>query len=322
MDVLSKVIKLFFGSKADKDRKEIMPYVEKIKAVYPSSSALTNDELRARSAALSQSIADFIADDAQNGADIAFRILQLAQRTQQAADVDAFLFSFFGGFFRCFGFFQGGFFCLPGGDDVYKQLLPIVLAEGQDDQRDGGNEAGDRCQQLADTEIAPIEAVHAKAFNEGAAQAIPGQVAQHDLSIKLALFRQEMQQHKACGIPHGFIQEGGVVIGDLAGDLMGQTHPQKAIRFRAEGFPVEEIAPAADALADQKAQRCNIQHCAYLDLFHQGESVLLPALPPLPALLGAGPGRRTKKLPVRRAGQDMDPAGKGGHTGPLSGNAQ
>ena len=38
--------------------------------------------------------------------------------------------------------------------------------------------------------------------------------------------------------------------------------------------------------------------------------------------LGAGPGRRTKKLPVRRAGQDMDPAGKGGHTGPLSGNAQ
>ena len=32
MDILSKIIKLFFGSKADKDRKEIMPYVEKIKA--------------------------------------------------------------------------------------------------------------------------------------------------------------------------------------------------------------------------------------------------------------------------------------------------
>ena len=42
----------------------------------------------------------------------------------------------------------------------------------------------------------------------------------------------------------------------------------------------------------------------------------------VPSFLGAGPGRRTKKLPVRRAGQDMDPAGKGGHTGPLSGNAQ
>ena len=63
MDILSKVIKLFFGSKTDKDRKEIMPYVEKIKAIYPSISQLTNDELRARSAALSKAIADFIAAD-------------------------------------------------------------------------------------------------------------------------------------------------------------------------------------------------------------------------------------------------------------------
>ena len=63
MDILTKVIKLFFGSKSDKDRKEIMPYVEKIKTLYPSISALSNDELRARSQALSQSIADFIAED-------------------------------------------------------------------------------------------------------------------------------------------------------------------------------------------------------------------------------------------------------------------
>ena len=63
MDILSKVIKLFFGSKADKDRKEIMPYVEKIKAIYPSISKLSNDELRERSQALSKAIADFIAPD-------------------------------------------------------------------------------------------------------------------------------------------------------------------------------------------------------------------------------------------------------------------
>ena len=63
MDIVSKIIKVFFGSKSDKDRKEIQPYVEKIKAVYPSISALSNDELRARSAALSKSIADFIAED-------------------------------------------------------------------------------------------------------------------------------------------------------------------------------------------------------------------------------------------------------------------
>ena len=63
MGALSSIIKLFFGSKSDKDRKEIMPYVEKIKAVYPSIEALSNDELRAHSAALRKRIADFIAED-------------------------------------------------------------------------------------------------------------------------------------------------------------------------------------------------------------------------------------------------------------------
>ena len=63
MSVLTSIIKFFFGSKADKDRKEIMPYVEKIKAVYPTIEVLSNDELRERSAALRKRIADFIAED-------------------------------------------------------------------------------------------------------------------------------------------------------------------------------------------------------------------------------------------------------------------
>ena len=63
MDFLSKIIKLFFGSKAEKDRKEIEPYVQKVRDVYPSIEALSNDELRARSAALMKKIADFIAGD-------------------------------------------------------------------------------------------------------------------------------------------------------------------------------------------------------------------------------------------------------------------
>ena len=63
MGALSSIIKLFFGSKSDKDRKEIMPYVEKIKAVYPTIAALSNDELRERSEALRKRIADFIAED-------------------------------------------------------------------------------------------------------------------------------------------------------------------------------------------------------------------------------------------------------------------
>ncbi|MFI3279562.1 MAG: preprotein translocase subunit SecA [Rikenellaceae bacterium] len=63
MDILAGLIKLVFGSKADKDRKEIEPYVEKVKALYPSISQLSNDELRGRSAALKKLIVDFIAGD-------------------------------------------------------------------------------------------------------------------------------------------------------------------------------------------------------------------------------------------------------------------
>ncbi len=63
MDILTKLLKAIFGSKADKDRKEIQPYVEKIKAIYPSIEALSNDDLRAHSAALMKRIADFIAPD-------------------------------------------------------------------------------------------------------------------------------------------------------------------------------------------------------------------------------------------------------------------
>ena len=58
MDILSNVIKLFFGSKADKDRKQIEPYVRKIKEVYPSIEKLSNDELREHSAALMKRIVE------------------------------------------------------------------------------------------------------------------------------------------------------------------------------------------------------------------------------------------------------------------------
>lgn len=63
MDILSKVIKAFFGTKSDKDRKEIQPYVDRILALYPEIDALSNDELRARSATLRRDIAETIRPD-------------------------------------------------------------------------------------------------------------------------------------------------------------------------------------------------------------------------------------------------------------------
>ena len=53
-------MKFFFGSKSEKDRKEVEPYLIEIKKIYPQIEALSNDELRARSAALRLSIAEFI----------------------------------------------------------------------------------------------------------------------------------------------------------------------------------------------------------------------------------------------------------------------
>ncbi len=63
MSLVTGALKLFFGTKSDKDRKEIEPYVERIKAAYPAIEKLTDDGLRERSAALRTAIADYIAED-------------------------------------------------------------------------------------------------------------------------------------------------------------------------------------------------------------------------------------------------------------------
>ena len=48
----ANILKALFGSKADRDEKLIRPFVEKVKAAYPALQQLSNDELRARSAAI------------------------------------------------------------------------------------------------------------------------------------------------------------------------------------------------------------------------------------------------------------------------------
>ena len=55
---LSKI----FGSKSDRDIKHIQPLVAKIKEEYPKLEALTNDELRDRTADFKRRIAEFLAD--------------------------------------------------------------------------------------------------------------------------------------------------------------------------------------------------------------------------------------------------------------------
>lgn len=61
MGVTESLLKLFFGSKADKDRKAIEPIVASIREAYPKLASLSNDELRGRTAALRERIAEAVA---------------------------------------------------------------------------------------------------------------------------------------------------------------------------------------------------------------------------------------------------------------------
>ena len=54
----NEFISKLFGNKATRDMKEIQPWVEKVKAVYPEISKLTNDELRAKTEELKKYIKD------------------------------------------------------------------------------------------------------------------------------------------------------------------------------------------------------------------------------------------------------------------------
>ena len=62
MDV-GKILGKFLGNKADRDMREVMPYVEKIEAAYESLPELSNDQLRAKSAALKQQVTDYVTEE-------------------------------------------------------------------------------------------------------------------------------------------------------------------------------------------------------------------------------------------------------------------
>ena len=57
---LNSFLKSIFGNKSERDLKKLMPIVHEIQAVYPEIEQLSNDELRARSAAIRQEIQDYV----------------------------------------------------------------------------------------------------------------------------------------------------------------------------------------------------------------------------------------------------------------------
>ncbi len=92
MSVLTSVIKFFAGSKVDRDRKMIEPYVAKTLEIYPTLEGLTNDELRDRSAAMRSSIAEYISPEegriATLKADIDAGSIPLDHKEAMAREID------------------------------------------------------------------------------------------------------------------------------------------------------------------------------------------------------------------------------------------
>ena len=60
---INELLTKLFGNKSQRDLKEITPWVDKVKAVYPSIQSLSNDELRARVDVIKQRIQDAVADE-------------------------------------------------------------------------------------------------------------------------------------------------------------------------------------------------------------------------------------------------------------------
>ncbi|MDR3266261.1 MAG: preprotein translocase subunit SecA [Tannerella sp.] len=60
---LNEVLTKLFGNKSQRDLKEITPYVNKIKEVYPSIQALSNDELRAKSAEIREKVQNYVNEE-------------------------------------------------------------------------------------------------------------------------------------------------------------------------------------------------------------------------------------------------------------------
>lgn len=60
MGFIDKILTGFMGNKSERDIKEVMPIVEKIKIVYPEIEKLSNDELREKSANLRVRVQEYI----------------------------------------------------------------------------------------------------------------------------------------------------------------------------------------------------------------------------------------------------------------------
>lgn len=92
MSVTASLLKMFFGSKADKDRKAIQPYVDKILAVYPEIEKLTDDQLRDRVSGFRELIRERVREDEERIASLKARMeeaeVEIDEKEQIGTEID------------------------------------------------------------------------------------------------------------------------------------------------------------------------------------------------------------------------------------------
>ncbi len=82
LDFLNKTLTRVFGSKADRDLKELSPYVPSVLDIYNSLSTLSNDELRARTVSFKETIQAHLAETVAT-------LSELSERVESDPDMDA-----------------------------------------------------------------------------------------------------------------------------------------------------------------------------------------------------------------------------------------
>jgi len=92
MAILTSLLKKFFGTKADRDLKEIQPFVDKIREVFPGIDKLSNDELREESNKLKRLIAERISEDEARKKEIRAKLedvkIDVSEKEALATEVD------------------------------------------------------------------------------------------------------------------------------------------------------------------------------------------------------------------------------------------
>ncbi|MDR0823473.1 MAG: preprotein translocase subunit SecA [Prevotella sp.] len=86
----AEILTSLFGNKAQRDMKEITPYVDLIKAVYPEIERLSHDELRAKTVEIRQQVQDYVAAEKTKIAELKASVetMDIDQREEIWAEVD------------------------------------------------------------------------------------------------------------------------------------------------------------------------------------------------------------------------------------------